>query len=144
MAVFDANLMLRNTTQTVSSNQSAGFAGLTGSWLTLGTGRGPADGLSFRAVIATSAGSNTDSLNLIYEFSDDQTRVAETVTQTVTGTEAGSGTSSGALLIPIGDILTRTSPKRTYVRLRLTTGGLNANFGVVTVGVDAGDFNVYR
>lgn len=136
--------MLRNTTQTVSSINSSGFAGLTGSWLTLGTGGEPWEGLTFRAVISTSAGSNTDTLNLIYEFSDDQSAIKETVTRAVTGTEAGSGTSSGALVVPSGDIYTRTSFKRTYVRLRVTTGGLNANFGLVTVGADAGDYNAAR
>jgi hypothetical protein len=144
MAAFDANLMLRSTTQTVSTNQSSGFAGLTGNWLTLGTGKAPANGLSFRAVISTSAGSNTDTLNLIYEFSDDQSTVRETVTQLVTGTDAGSGTASGALSIPTGDVLTRVAPKRTYVRLRLQTGGINANFGTVVCGVDVGDYNVHR
>lgn len=130
--------MLRNTTQTVSS-LIGGTAGYTGNWLTLGTGGAPWEGLSFRAVIQTSAGSNTASLALIYEFSDDQSAIKETVTRTVTGTEAGSGTSGGALQPSAGDIITRVSLKRTYVRLRLTTGGSNDNFGVVTVGVDAGD-----
>ena len=143
MAIFDANLMLRNTTQTISS-VIGGAAGYTGSWLTLGTGRGAVEGLTFRAVVATSAGSNTDTMSLIYEFSDDQSVIKETVTQLVTGTDAGSGTSSGALVIPNGDVLTRVTPKRTYVRLRVTTSGTFANFGVVTVGVDGGDTNVHR
>lgn len=143
MAIFDANLMLRNTTQTISS-VIGGVAGYTGSWLTLGTGRGAVEGLSFRAVVATSAGSNTDTMSLIYEFSDDQSVIKETVTQVVTGTDAGSGTSSGALVAPAGDILTRVTPKRTYVRLRVTTSGTMNNFGTVTVGVDGGDTNVSR
>lgn len=143
MAIFDANLMLRSTTQTISS-VIGGAAGYTGSWLTLGTGRGAVEGLSFRAVIATSAGSNTDTMNLIYEFSDDQSTVNETVTQLVTGTHAGSGTSSGALVVPAGDVFTRATPKRTYVRLRVTTSGTFNNFGVVTVGVDGGDTNMAR
>ena len=135
--------MLRNTTQTVSSNQSSGFAGLTGSWLTLGTGGAPWEGFSFRAVIATAA-SNTDTLSLIYEFSDDQTAIKETVTRVVTGTEIGSGTSAGALLPSAGDIYTRVSIDRTYVRLRLTGVGILQNFGVVTVGVDGGDYVALR
>ncbi len=140
MAVFDSNLFLRNTTQTVSS-LIGGAAGYTGSWLTLGTGGGP---VSFRASIQTSAGSNTDSMNLIYEFSDDQSAIKETVTVAVSGTEAGSGTSSGALQAPAGDRYTRTHFNRAYVRLRVTTGGTLNNFGVVTVGVDGGDVQPSR
>ena len=143
MAVFDANLMLRSTTQTVSSLNSSGFAGLTGSWLTLGTGGAPWEGISFRAVIAT-AQSNTDTLSLVYEFSDDQSAIKETVTRVVTGTEIGVGTASGALLPSAGDIYTRVALKRTYVRLRLTGVGITQNFGLVTVGVDGGDFAAGR
>jgi hypothetical protein len=143
MSVFDSALMLRNTTQTLSST-IAGVAGLTGNWLTIGTGGGPAHGLSFRAIIATSAGSNTDSANLIYEFSDDQSVINETVTQLVTATMAGGGTSGGYLLPATGDVLTRVSTRRAYVRLRATVSGLGPNFGVVTVGVDGGDFNADR
>jgi hypothetical protein len=137
--------MLRNTTQAVAAVAGTGVGLFTGNWFTLGTGtRGPAGGLTFRANIGTSSGSNTDSLSLIYEFSDDQSVIKETVTQLVTGTDAGSGTSSGALVVGIGDILTRTSPKRNYSRVRLLASGTNAAFGTVTVGVDAGDFNVLR
>lgn len=143
MAVFDANLMLRNTTQTISSTILS-IAGVTGNWLTLGTGGAPWEGLTFRTVVATSAGSATDSMNLIFEFSDDQSAIPTTVTRTVTGTEAGSGTASGALIVPNGDILTRVAVKRTYVRLRVTVAGLGPNFGVVTCGVDAGDYAVAR
>ena len=143
MAVFDTNLMLRNTTQTVSSLNSSGFAGLTGSWLTLGTGGAAWEGLSFRANIATAA-SNTDSLSLIYEFSNDQSTVTDTVTRTVTGTEIGLSTASGQLITGSGDFYTRVSFKRTYVRLRLQGTGITQNFGVVTCGVDAGDYNQVR
>jgi hypothetical protein len=132
MAVFDANLMLRNTTQTISS-LIGGAAGYTGSWLTLGTGGTPSKGLSFRAVIGTNAGSNTDTLSLIYEFSDDANTVKETVTRVVTGTEASGG-----------DIITVAANRRTYVRLRVTTTGTMNNFGVVTVGVDGGDYSPLR
>lgn len=143
MATYDANLMLRDTTQTVSSLNSSGFAGLTGSWLTLGTGGAPWEGLSFRTQIATAA-SNTDTLSLIYEFSDDQSTIKETVTRVVTGTEIGSGTSAGSFLAPAGDILTRVAARRTYVRLRLQGVGILQNFGLVVSGVDGGDFAAAR
>lgn len=143
MATYDANLMLRNTTQTISQLIGAA-AGYTGNWLTLGTGGEPWEGLTFRTVVATSAGSNTDTFSLIFEFSDDQSTIPTTVTRVVTGTEAGSGTTGGALVTPSGDILVRAAVKRTYVRLRITTVGTFNNFGVVTCGVDAGDFAVAR
>jgi hypothetical protein len=135
--------MLRNTTQTVSSLNSSGFAGLTGSWLTLGTGGEAWEGLSFRANIATAA-SNTDSLSLIFEFSDDQSVIAETLTRVVTGTQIGLSTASGQLVPGSGDVFVRTSFPRTYVRLRLTGVGITQNFGVVTVGVDGGDYRAAR
>lgn len=144
MAVFDANLMLRSTTQTISS-LIGGAAGYTGNWLTLGTTPGaPWEGLGYRAVVQTSAGSNTDTMSLIYEFSDDQSTVNETFTRVITGTEAGSGTSSGALTAPTVDFYNRIANKRKYVRLRITTTGTMNNFGTVTVGIDAGDFAALR
>lgn len=145
MASFDANLMLRDTTQSVVSG--AGEAGLyTGNWFTLGTGaQGPAHGLSFRASIGTTSGSNTQSLQVIYEFSDDQTVIDETVTHLITGTEGGTGTTGGALVVPLDNsFYTRVTPKSNYYRVRLLSTGTTANWGVVTVGVDAGDFNSGR
>ena len=144
MAVFDSNLMLRSTTQTVSSLIATGVGLYTGAWTTMGTGGGPVDGYSFRTSIQTSAGSNTDSMNLIFETSDDQTVVKETITRNLTGTELGSGTSGGALQASIGDVYTRFSTKRTWIRLRIQVLGLNNNFGLVTCGLDGGDFAPIR
>lgn len=139
MAAFDANLMLRSTTQAVVSG--AGEAGLyTGNWFTLGTGAsGPAAGLTFRTDISTATGSNTQTLQVIYEFSDDQSVINETVNQLITGTHAGTGTSGGYLVTPSGSVFTRVTPKRNYYRARLVSTGTTASWGVVTIGVDAGD-----
>lgn len=145
MAAFDASLMLRNTTQNVVSG--AGEAGLyTGNWFTLGTGaQGPAGGLSFRAALGTVAGSNTQTLQVIYEFSDDQSTIDESVTHLITGTEGGTGTSDGYLVQRLrNSFYTRVTPKYNYYRVRLVSTGTTADWGDVTVGVDAGDFNAIR
>lgn len=145
MATYDANLMLRDTTQSVVSG--AGQAGLyTGNWFTFGTGaQGPAAGLSFRASIGTTSGSNTQTLQVIYEFSNDQSTIDETVTHLITGTEGGTGTSGGYLVTPLDNsFYTRVTPKYNYYRVRLVSTGTTANWGAVTVGVDAGDFNSAR
>lgn len=140
MAVFDSNLMLRNTTQTVSSNQSGGQGLFTGNWLTLGTGGGPAQGYAFRAVVQTAA-SNTDALNIIYEFSDDASTVKESITVPLTGTQLGA---PAVVSSTAPDILTVYATKRTYVRARISITGTIANFGLVTIGVDGGDFSAAR
>ncbi len=124
MAVFDSNLMLRNTTTTLSTTT-------TGSFLDIGAGGEPAQGLSLRANVNT-ANTNGDTLVLKYDFSDDGTNVAESVTMpTITGTTARG--ASGV------EQLCRTSFKRRYVRYIATVTGASANFGVVPIGVDAGE-----
>lgn len=145
MAAFDANLMLRDTTTNVVSG--AGQAGLyTGNWFTLGTGaQGPAAGLTFRTALGTISGSNTQTLQVIYEFSDDQTTIDESVTNLITGTEGGTGTSGGYLVQRLrNSFYTRVTPKYNYYRVRLVSTGTTADWGDVTVGVDAGDFNAQR
>lgn len=137
--------MLRSTTQSVVSG--AGEAGLyTGNWFTFGTNaQGPAAGLSFRTSIGTTSGSNTQTLQVIYEFSDDQSTIDETVNHLITGTEGGTGTTGGALVTPLNNsFYTRVTPKYNYYRVRLVSTGTTANWGSVRVGVDAGDFNPKR
>lgn len=147
MAAFDANLMLWSSTTGVTAGAGVGSAMLVGPWFTLGTGaQGPAAGLSFRTVVATSTGSNTQFLNVIYQLSDDQTKISQTYTQKITGTEAGTGTSGGALVTPLDNsFYARFAPKHNYMRVILNPQGTTAEFSTnVTVGVDAGDFNSQR
>ncbi len=129
MAVFDANLMLRNTTTAISTT-------VTGSFVDLGPGGEPAQGLTIRANVNT-ANANGDTLVLKYDFSDDGTNPLESVTlPTITGTNARSGNGV--------ETLTRTAFKRRYVRYVATVTGASANFGVVPIGVDAGEYATAR
>jgi hypothetical protein len=125
MAVFDANLMLRNTTTALSTT-------VTGSFVDLGLGGEPAQGLTIRANVNT-ANANADTLVLKYDFSDDGTNVQESVTlPAITGTNARSGNGV--------ESLARTAFKRRYVRYVATVTGSAPNFGVVPIGVDAGEY----
>ncbi len=134
MAVYDANLMLRSTTNTVVS--AGGVALVTGSFVDLGSGGVGVEGLSIRASV-NSADVTTTSMTLRYDFSDDGTNVLESITaQTITGTTARA---AGGY-----DQIVRFSNKRKYVRYVATLSGAAANFGVVTIGVEAGDISALR
>lgn len=124
MAVFDANLMVRSPS-TLSTTT-------TGSFVDLGAGGEPARGLTIRANVNT-ANTNGDTLVLKYDFSDDGTNVAESVTMpTITGTAARA---AGGV-----EQLCRTAFKRRYVRYVATVTGASANFGPVPIGVEAGEY----
>ncbi len=124
MAVFDSNLML-NAAGTISTNTTSNF-------MDLGAGGEPAHGLTIRANVGT-ANTNGDTLALKYDFSDDGTSVKESVTMpTITGTAARA---SGGV-----EQLCHTAFRRRYVRYVATVTGASANFGVVPIGVDAGEY----
>ncbi len=134
MAVFDANLMLRSTTATVVS--AGGVALVTGSFLDLGSGGTPAAGLTIRADM-NSADADGSTIRLRYDFSDDGTNVVDFFTAaTITGTAAR--TAGGV------EQIVRVAHKHRYVRYVATLAGAAANFGVVTIGIDAGEFSAVR
>ncbi len=116
MAVYDSNLMLRTAANLTAQE--------TGAWVDLGAGGAPNSGLSFRTVVPDTAGS-TPSFVLTLQFADNTATVKEALTQ--------------ALSAP-GDYYHRVSFRRRYARyLAGSVTGTAANFGVVTIGADAGD-----
>jgi hypothetical protein len=135
MAAFDANLMIRSTTGTVVSAGGVALAGTT-AFLDLGTGGTPAAGLTIRLNV-NSADVTTSSMAVRYDFGDDGSTALESYTApTITGTQARQ---AGGF-----EQIVRVAHKRRYVRAVPTLTGAAANFGVVTIGIDAGEFSQAR
>lgn len=142
MATFDTNLMTVPSTTTLGTAHSVGggLAIFTGNWLTLGTKvAGP---VPMRVSIQTCA-SNTDTLSIAFEMSDDQSTINETYVRTVTGTELGAANLAWATMTP-PDIHVKVNPRRRYIRARGTARGLGVAYGTIAIGVDAEDMNPYR